>query len=208
MPSINDSKSILVTGATSGIGRALALALAALPSQPKVVAAGRRQARLDELAKSNLHTIQFDLDTDAKGLKTFVDDVLQKHLDLDTIVLCAGIQHEVEFKEPVNVNNIISEINVNYTQLVESELHDAYGTTERLSKFWIPLDKYIEVTMEGLKNGDPSITTGTALDMFNRFDAGKLEPAEKLYKMHQSAAKANQYKVSMTFSSYHIAWPL
>ncbi|KAG6850809.1 hypothetical protein H0H93_008112 [Arthromyces matolae] len=118
MPSINDSKCILVTGATSGIGRALALALAALPSHPKVIAAGRRQNRLDELAKSNLHTIQADLDTDAKGLAAFVDKVLKEHPDLDTIVLCAGIQHEFEFKEKVDLSNIASEINVNYTSIV------------------------------------------------------------------------------------------
>ncbi|KAG6842497.1 hypothetical protein C0991_000023 [Blastosporella zonata] len=237
MPSINDSKSVLVTGATSGIGRALALAIAELPSKPKVIAAGRRQSRLNELAKSDLATVQVDLDTDAQGLKAFVDEVLTKHPDLDTLILCAGVQHEFEFKDKVDLANIASEININYTSivslialflphllklsadgrpcfivpvtsglaitpapqipnysaskaalhsfstslqvqlrntnvhvmeiippLVESELHDAYGTTEKLSKFWMPLDQYTNLTMEGLQNGESNITAGTVVD--------------------------------------------
>lgn len=62
MPGIDDSKCVLVTGAASGIGRALALAIADLPTHPKIIAAGRRQDRLDELAKSNLTTVQVDLE--------------------------------------------------------------------------------------------------------------------------------------------------
>jgi short-subunit dehydrogenase involved in D-alanine esterification of teichoic acids len=79
MPSIDDSKTVLVTGATAGIGRALALAIADLPSHPRVIGAGRRQDRLDELKKSGLETIQVDLDTDKEGLKKFVDNILQKY---------------------------------------------------------------------------------------------------------------------------------
>ncbi|KAG6911814.1 hypothetical protein DXG01_000061 [Tephrocybe rancida] len=268
MPSITDSKSVLVTGATSGIGRALALALAALPSKPKVIAAGRRQSRLDDLAKSSLETVQVDLDTDAKSLKAFVDEILLKHPDLDTLVLCAGVQHEFNFKEKVDLNtrapstvisDISSEININYTSivtlislflphmlklaaegrpcfiipvtsglailpapqipnysaskaalhsfstclqvqlrdtnvhvleiippLVESELHDMYGTTEKLSKFWMPLDEYTRLTMEGLTNGESHIAAGSASDAFKRFDSGKVELAERLYNMHKT----------------------
>ena len=51
MANITQAKCILVTGATSGIGRALALAIHDLESKPTVIAVGRRQDRLDELAK-------------------------------------------------------------------------------------------------------------------------------------------------------------
>lgn len=84
MPSIDDSKCVLVTGATAGIGRALALAIADLPSHPRVVAVGRRQDRLQELANHNLDTIQADLDADKHSLKSFVDNVLQKFPDVRT----------------------------------------------------------------------------------------------------------------------------
>jgi NADP-dependent 3-hydroxy acid dehydrogenase YdfG len=79
MPSIDDSKCILVTGATSGIGRALAIALAKLPSKPRVVAVGRRKDRLEELAKSGLETVEFDMNTDSPGLKNFADIIVQKY---------------------------------------------------------------------------------------------------------------------------------
>ena len=46
--------------------------------------------------------------------------------------------------------------------LVESELHDADGTTEKLSTQWMPLDKFIPATMEGLKRGNPHVACGLA----------------------------------------------
>jgi NADP-dependent 3-hydroxy acid dehydrogenase YdfG len=79
MPGIEESRCILVTGATSGIGRALALNLARLPSKPRVVAAGRRQNKLDELRKEGLETVPLDLDTDALTLKKSVDFILDKY---------------------------------------------------------------------------------------------------------------------------------
>lgn len=48
-----DYKTIVVIGATSGIGRAIAERLPSIPSSPTVIAVGRRQERLDELAKSS-----------------------------------------------------------------------------------------------------------------------------------------------------------
>ncbi|KAF8078420.1 hypothetical protein FPV67DRAFT_1465214 [Lyophyllum atratum] len=255
MPSINDSKCVLITGATAGIGRALALAISDLPTCPEVIAAGRRQDRLDELTKSSLSTVQVDLDTDKDSLAKFANDILDKHPNLDTIILCAGVQHEFDFKKQVDLDKLTSEINVNYISivsiislfmphflklaaqnrpcfivpvtsalgivpaphvpnysaskaalrsfstslqvqlrktnihvlevippLVESELHDAYGTTEKLSKFWMPLDEYTKIILEGLKNGDPYITAGTASDVFTNFEAGKLERVEALQK--------------------------
>lgn len=84
MPSINDSRCVLVTGATAGIGRALAYAISDLPSKPRVIAAGRRQDRLDELA-SKMDTIQIDFDTDKETIKKFVDDTIAKYPDVRCI---------------------------------------------------------------------------------------------------------------------------
>jgi len=123
MSTINDSKCVLVIGATAGIGRGLALSIAGLPTRPQVVAAGRRQDRLDELAKAKLETVQIDIDTDKETLKKFVDDMIKKYPDvcvnvqtlaflwwclittqLDSVVLCAGIQHEFDFKKPEEID--------------------------------------------------------------------------------------------------------
>lgn len=87
MPSIDDSKCVLVTGATAGIGRALALGISQLPSHPKVIATGRRQDRLQELAKSGLGTIEINFDTNKETLKVFVADLLAKHPDVCTSIL-------------------------------------------------------------------------------------------------------------------------
>jgi hypothetical protein len=73
-----------------------------------------------------------------------------------------------------------------YFSLVESELHDGrrlyppisdkpshyseQGTTERLSKFWMPLDDYIKTTMDGLTKGNTHIAAGRAEDVYKRFE--------------------------------------
>lgn len=94
MPSISDSKYILVTGATAGtpfaslfclaqrtrgLGRALSLAIAKLPHSPTVVAAGRRPDRLEELKKSGLKTLQWDVNTDKETLKKDVEGILEQY---------------------------------------------------------------------------------------------------------------------------------
>jgi NADP-dependent 3-hydroxy acid dehydrogenase YdfG len=81
MPSINDSKCVLVIGATAGIGRALALAIHKLPTNPVVIVAGRRQERLDELVKQGdgrIHGVQVDVTKPAEELKKYVDGIIAK----------------------------------------------------------------------------------------------------------------------------------
>ncbi|PFH54657.1 hypothetical protein AMATHDRAFT_72427 [Amanita thiersii Skay4041] len=258
MRSIDDCKCVLVTGATSGIGRALALAIASLPTSPKVIGAGRRSGRLEQLAQAGLDTVHVDLDTDKLSLKRFADDIIDKYPQIDAIILCAGVQHEFDFHNPVNIDNLISETNINYTSvitlisyflphflklseqgrptfvipvtsglaitpapwvlsyaaskaalhsftlslrvqlrntninvieivppLVESELHDEYGTTEKLSKFWMSLDEYTRATMEGLRKGDDVVSCGGSLDAYKRFEKDKEEIAVEMQKRRE-----------------------
>jgi short-subunit dehydrogenase involved in D-alanine esterification of teichoic acids len=84
MPSIADSKCVLVIGATAGLGRSLALSILSLPSKPVVVISGRRMDRLDELTKKHGHDgrlqgIQMDIDVDCSTLKQTVEDVVAKY---------------------------------------------------------------------------------------------------------------------------------
>ncbi|KAF8640502.1 hypothetical protein AX17_000164 [Amanita inopinata Kibby_2008] len=260
MPCIDDSGCVLIIGATSGIGRALALSIAALPSKPTVIAAGRRRDRLEELAKARLETAEIDIDADRAALKRFADDIVKDYPDLDTVIFCAGVQHEIDFKDGVDVDKLASEININYTSvvtltsfflphllrlseqgrpafiipvtaglgivpgpwvfnysatkaalhsftvslraqlqetnihiieiippLVESELHDAYHTADKLAKFWMPLEEYITVTMEGLRKGQEVVSAGASSEYYNRFEVGKDEMAR------QALMKRNQW---------------
>ncbi|KAF5312124.1 hypothetical protein D9619_003041 [Psilocybe cf. subviscida] len=242
MPSIDYSKCVLVTGATSGIGRSLALDIAKLPSHPQVIAAGRRKERLDELAQvDNIFPVALDVASDLSTLKKAVDDVV-----LDTVIFNAGIQHQLDFTKEVDLTKMLDEVTVNYTSivasityllphfralseqgnpclivivtsglgiipspllinysatkaalrsfctslrlqlkdthidvleiippLVESELHDPYGTSQQLSKFWMPLDEFTKTTMEGLREGKLHITAGSSTVNFERYEKDK-----------------------------------
>jgi hypothetical protein len=69
------------------------------------------------------------------------------------------------------------------SQFTETLHRLAYGTSEALSKVWMPLDEYTRLTMEGLRKGDRQISSAGSLAALQRFDAGKLEMAEAFHKM-------------------------
>lgn len=126
--SITDSKVVLVVGATSGIGKSLALAILALPSNPTVIISGRRQERLDDIISEygksgRLEGVKMDVDADRASLKKTVEVVLEKYpkvrgaryrrwyhgwalteVQLDTIIFSAGIQRELNFANPKSVD--------------------------------------------------------------------------------------------------------
>lgn len=82
-------KTILITGATSGIGEALALECA--KRQYKVIACGRNQQKLDELAlHQNIQVRQFDV-TNKQQIAEALADV-----DADIYVLNAGVCEYVD----------------------------------------------------------------------------------------------------------------
>jgi NADP-dependent 3-hydroxy acid dehydrogenase YdfG len=78
-------KAVLVTGASAGIGRATAAALARAGA--KVIATGRRQAELDALKKQvSVHTMAGDLND-----TSFVDELAATARDVDIFVNNAGV---------------------------------------------------------------------------------------------------------------------
>ncbi|KAJ7071314.1 hypothetical protein C8F01DRAFT_974719 [Mycena amicta] len=246
--SIDFARTILVIGATSGLGRALALGLAELPSAPTVIAAGRRKDRLEQLEGKNLETVQFDVAAPLDVLKKNVDDIIAQYPDLDAVILSAGVQYRQDFTKGVNLDEVYKEMNVNYLAvvslismftphflslseqgrpswicpissglalkpgpqvinysaskaavhsfttslriqladtkinvfeiippLVESELHDEQGTSEALSKFWMPLDEYTQKTVQALSRGDIHIAAGRAQTIWKEIQDSNLD---------------------------------
>ncbi|KAF8126109.1 hypothetical protein K438DRAFT_1088717 [Mycena galopus ATCC 62051] len=246
--SIDEAKCVLVIGATSkysGIGRALAFALAELPSRPTVIAAGRRPDRLEKLEEKQLETTYLDVASELETLKATVASLLVKYPNLDAVIFAFRLQHQHDFNKDVDVNLIIREMNINYLAavslisifmphflklsaegrpsfiipvtsalallpahfvpnysaskaalrsfttslrkqlenakvnvveiippLMESEHDDRWvqDTLERLTKFWMPLDEYTKLTMDGLRKGDDHIAVGSAAELMERFE--------------------------------------
>jgi uncharacterized oxidoreductase len=81
---------ILITGGTSGIGRALAEAFAALGN--RVIITGRRQALIGEITAKHegLFGIQLDVD-DPKSLSSAVADISARFPELNVLIANAGI---------------------------------------------------------------------------------------------------------------------
>jgi len=107
----SSAKCVLVIGATSGIGKDLALAVHELPTKPTVIVAGRRQQRLDEIlaqgsksGKDKLHAITLDVMSGVETLGQFVKDIVAKFPELDAVVFSSGVQHVYDFKKPDSVS--------------------------------------------------------------------------------------------------------
>jgi len=85
---MTDNKIVLVTGATSGIGAAVARRLAA--QGHRVLAGARREDRLAELAGDNIAVRRLDV-TDRADVVSFVDWAVAAHGRIDVIVNNAGV---------------------------------------------------------------------------------------------------------------------
>jgi hypothetical protein len=75
---------------------------------------------------------------------------------------------------------------VTLTELPSTE----QGTTQQLSKFWMPLKEFTEKAVAGLQQGDVHVPVGTAADGYKNFnEKGKLEQVKQIHermKAHRS----------------------
>ncbi|OCH95777.1 NAD(P)-binding protein [Obba rivulosa] len=153
MPGIGDCKCVLVIGATAGIGRALALAIHALPSKPTVIVSGRRQQRLDELSKvgERIEAVRFDVNGNREDLKAFVQDITSRFPDLDAVIFSSGIQHIFDFNKPENID----------LDVLETELNTNYTSIVRLITFFLP--QFLKLSAEGRPSYLVPISSGLAI---------------------------------------------
>lgn len=110
-------KSIVLTGASSGIGRALALELAG--ERPRLVLAARDAARLDEVAAlcrergAEALVVPTDV-TDETACRALVERAVAAHGGLDVLVLNAGVSMWARFDEIRDLSIFERLMRVNY----------------------------------------------------------------------------------------------
>lgn len=89
----------------------------------------------------------------------------------------------------ISLNVQLKEKNVHVVEilppLVESELHDGQGTAETLSKYWMPLTEFTKLTMAELSTDAAQIPIGMAARAYEKYEAGKLEAADKFYELQK-----------------------
>lgn len=106
---------ILITGATSGIGRALVEKFCQLDNQ--IIAVGRSEIRLEELTQFDSRITSFKCDISSPSeLDRLVAFIKQEHKDINVLINNAGIQYNCNFlDETYTLQDIENEISTNLT---------------------------------------------------------------------------------------------
>ena len=113
-----DNKVIWITGASSGIGRALALKFANQGWQ--VAASARRKNLLEELNKINPNIHSFPLDiTDSEKCKNIFQEIINKFQNIDICIFSTGI-HNPKGERNFDLEIIRKIMEVNYFGTINS----------------------------------------------------------------------------------------
>ena len=106
------AKKIWITGASSGIGKALAIKFA--KENWQVAASARRTNLLDELSKNNSNIFSFPLDViNLENSKKIFEKILEKLSEIDLCVFCTGT-YDPKTEREINVEKIRNIFNVNF----------------------------------------------------------------------------------------------
>ncbi|KAK8845641.1 hypothetical protein IAR55_006357 [Kwoniella newhampshirensis] len=114
-------KNVLVLGATSGLGKALAETILK-NSKAKVVVTGRREERLKNFVAQydeRASFAAFDM-TKLDQIEGNLKKIITAHPDIDMVVHNAGIMRAVYFHQPerVDMDALNEELTVNYTSVL------------------------------------------------------------------------------------------
>ena len=105
-------KNVWITGASSGIGKALAIKFAKEGWQ--VAASARRENLLIDLnnQKSNIHSFPLDVKNEDETKKVF-QNILEKLQTIDLCVFCTGI-HDPESEKKLSIEKIREIMETNF----------------------------------------------------------------------------------------------
>lgn len=114
-----DNNKILITGATSGIGRELAERLCQLGNQ--IIAVGRNEIRLEELASFDKRITSFKCNISSQSeLDRLILFIKIEHKDLNVLINNAGIQYnETLLDKTYSLQKIEDEISTNLTSPIK-----------------------------------------------------------------------------------------
>jgi len=106
------SKNVWITGASSGIGKALAIKF--VNEGWQVAASARRENLLQDLNKtnSNIHSFPLDVKDEAKAKKVF-ENIIEKFQTVDICVFCTGI-HDPESEKKLSGEKIREIMETNF----------------------------------------------------------------------------------------------
>lgn len=108
------NKTILITGATSGIGKAMAILF--LSKGAKVSICGRNSENLkafeEEINNTNLYTVQADVSKE-NDCKNFIEKSLSRFNSIDILINNAGISMRAMFQD-VDLNVLRQSMDINY----------------------------------------------------------------------------------------------
>ena len=122
-----NNKTIWITGASSGIGKALAIKFA--QEGWKVAISARRENLLEEISRSQNNIDYFPLDvTDSEKCKKVFNDVKKKLGDINISVFCTGI-HDPKSEKKLNLEKVRKIMEVNFFGTVNSinAVYDYYN---------------------------------------------------------------------------------
>lgn len=113
-------KTVLITGATSGIGRATARAFA--KNNYKIIICGRREDRLAELQdelsqRTEVHTLLFDV-RQKKAVKESIASLPQDFANIDILINNAGNAHGLDPIQNGDIDDWDSMIDINVKGLL------------------------------------------------------------------------------------------
>jgi len=106
------TKNVWITGASSGIGKALAIKFSTEGWQ--VAASARRENLLQDLNNnnSNIHSFPLDIKDESRAKKVF-QDILVKFQTIDVCVFCSGI-HDPDAEKKLSTEKIREIMETNF----------------------------------------------------------------------------------------------